>query len=58
MKSLLKKKESFISPTGNDGKGFASLITLWMEEINRNNGFKGISLKVFMKLPILLLQTS
>ena len=45
-------------PSGNAGKKFINLLTLWIEKFNKKTTFKGIAIKVFMILPALMLQKS
>ena len=50
------RKNFFLVPTGNKGKELISELAYWLEQFNKNTTFKGISIKVFMVLPSLLLQ--
>ena len=50
------RKNFFLMPTGNTGKELISELAYWSEQFNKNTTFKGISIKLFMVLPSLLLQ--
>ena len=50
------KKNVFEIPSGKAGKAFIRLQTEWLSKFNTDTNFKRISLKVFMILPIILLQ--
>ena len=50
------KKNMFKLPSGKAAKEFICEMSLWLEHFNRDSIFQGISLKVFMTLPALILQ--
>ena len=50
------RKNVFKIPSGKAGKAFIKLQTEWLSKFNTDMNFKGIALKVFMILPIILLQ--
>ena len=50
------RKNLFLVPTSNKGKELIRELAYWFEKFNKNTAFKGISIKVFMVLPSLLLQ--
>ena len=50
------RKNVFKIPSGKAGKAFIKLQTDWLSKFNTDTNFKGIALKVFMILPIILLQ--
>ena len=50
------RKNVFKIPSGKAGKAFIKLQTEWLSKLNTDTNFKGIALKVFMILPIILLQ--
>ena len=50
------RKNFFLVPTGNKIKELISALAYWLEQFNKTATFKGISIKVFMVLPSLLLQ--
>ena len=50
------RKNLFFLPNGNAGKSFINTLSYWINNYNKSNTFHGISLKVVMILPNLLLQ--
>eukprot|EP00794_Sanderia_malayensis_P000856 gene856-148_t len=50
------KKNLFKLPSGNAGKAFIKLQADWLRKYNDDSAFKGIALKVYMLLPMILLQ--
>ena len=50
------RKNLFKVPSGNAGKAFVKILCEWLRRVNCNLDSQGIALKVFMVLPILLLQ--
>ena len=50
------RKNLFMLPSGKASKQFIRELTFWIEQYNKNTHLHGISLKVFMLLPGLLMQ--
>ena len=50
------KKNLFKLPTGNAAKAFIKELSLWLERFNRKTEHHSIALKVYIILPVLMLQ--
>ena len=55
-KIVKSRKSLILVPTGNEEKEIISEPTYCLEQLNQNTIFKGISMKIFIVLPSLLLQ--
>ena len=50
------RKNLFQTPSGGSGKAFIKLLTTWLRLFNENSNLQKVAIKVFMILPVLLLQ--
>ena len=55
---ITQRKKLFKLPSGKAPKLFIKELKTWLEYYNNNSDFQGIALKMFIVLPILILQKS